>query len=384
MLFSRSHVFPKGTVLFTRKGALYELLEDLGAGPHGERLLLAHKRVQDRRASRVLLKALPLSTASASMKEARKRLEEEVRLAAFLKHPNIARVHGTHKARRILFVITEAVPGYSLNTLLEVAFARGRHFSEPFLLYVGAQVAGALAHAHTCRSATGAPLGIVHRAIDPGRIRVGLDGQVKLMDFGLASARLPGTRTTRRPGARGEVYWAAPEALLGQPEDGRSDLFVLGMVLLEFATGTHLLSAYQMLLQDLWALVPEGEAAALSALIDQTRSAWAGVDPEETILRAATFSPADVAAATRPLSEPLRAIFHKLLRRAPSERYASALTLHDDLTQALRTHGTYNARAATQEIQAALREAGQALAGEEEGARCVPHEDAITTEPAPA
>ncbi|AEI64022.1 serine/threonine-protein kinase [Corallococcus macrosporus] len=384
MLFSRSQPFPRGTVLFTRKGALYELVEDLGAGPHGERLLLAHKRVKDGRAARVLLKALPLSNASAPMKEARERLEEEVRLASFLKYPNIARVHGMHKARRVLFVMTEAVPGYSLNTLLEVAFARGRTFPEPFMLYVGAQVAGALAHAHACRGPTGAPLGIVHRAIDPGRIRVGLDGQVKLMDFGLASARLPGTRATRRPGARGEVYWASPEALLGQPEDGRSDLFALGLVLLEFATGTHLLSAYRMLLQDLWALVPEGEAEALRALIDRTRGAWAGVDPEETIVRAATLSHADVVAATRPLSEPVRAIFHKLLRRAPSERYASALTLQDDLTQALRTYGSYTARTATREIQLALREAGEALAGEEEGAWGAPHEDAITTEPSPA
>jgi len=152
MLFSRSHAFPRGTVLFSHQGALYELVADLGAGPHGERTLLALRRVKDRPARRVLLKALPLSGTSAALKEARQRLEEEVRLAVFLKHPNIARVHGMHKARRVLFVITEAVPGYSLNTLLEVALARRRSFSEPFLLYVGMQVAGALAHAHTCRA----------------------------------------------------------------------------------------------------------------------------------------------------------------------------------------------------------------------------------------
>jgi serine/threonine protein kinase len=212
---------------------------------------------------------------------------------------------------------------------------------------------------------------------------VTLDGEVKLMDFGLASARLPG-QPTRRPGARGEVYWASPEALLGQPEDARSDLFTLGMVLVEFATGRHLLSAPEMTLKHLWALVPEAMREGLDNAIARLQDEWPGVDPEETILRAATFTPTDVDAATQGMSEPTREVFRKLLRRDPAERYSSALKLQEDLSDVLRARGGFSAKQAACEIQAAIMRAGQALAVGEDGAQRLPSQDDITTEPAPA
>jgi serine/threonine protein kinase len=377
-------LFPEGKVLFSLEGATYEMVQDLGSGPHGERVLSALRRVKGRAATPVVLKALPRTAARDGLKEARKRLKEEVKLATFLRHPNIARVHGAHEAKGTLYVITEAVPGCSLNTLLEIAFARERYFPEPFMLYVGAQVAGALAHAHTCRSARGTPLKIVHRAIDSSHIRMTLDGQVKLTDFGVASARLPGERNTRRPGRRGEVFWASPEALLGQSEDAGSDLFTLGMVLLEFATGKHLLTPYHLLEAQLWELVPEAQEEQLRGAIARARSEWGWEGAAETLLRAATFTPADVEAATQPLSEPTRAVFRKLLRRNPADRYTSALVLEDELTKALRAHGRYTARMAAREIQAALQGIGRVLAEEQEGARILSPEDYIETGPGTA
>jgi len=375
--------YPPGTVLFSRGKSTYELVEDLGPGHHGERVLVALRRTHGDASGRVILKALPLPAVTSELKLARKRLEEEVKLASYLRHPNIARVFGMHKARGALYVITECVSGCSLNTLVEVALTHGRHFPESFMLYVGTQVAGALAHAHACQSEKGKPLNIVHRAIDPVRIRVTLAGEVKLMDFGIASARLPGQRTTRRPGARGEVYWASPEALLGQPEDARSDLFTLGMVLVELATGRHLLSAPTMLTEDLWELVPEGERERLGGAIARVQEEWGGVNPEDTVLRAATFTPADVDAATKGLSESTRAVFRKLLRREPEERYPSAMALQEDLSNVLRGRCGYTAKNAADAIQAALRRAGEAMAGDEDGAQSAFCEDDITTEPTP-
>ncbi|MBZ4413731.1 serine/threonine-protein kinase [Myxococcus faecalis] len=376
--------FPLGTVLFSRGKSTYELVEDLGPGHHGERVLVALRRTHGDASGRVILKALPLPAVTSELKLARKRLEEEVKLASYLRHPNIARVFGMHKARGALYVITECVSGCSLNTLVEVALTHGRHFPESFMLYVGTQVAGALAHAHACQSEEGKPLNIVHRAIDPVRIRVTLAGEVKLMDFGIASARLPGQRTTRRPGARGEVYWASPEALLGQPEHARSDLFTLGMVLVELATGRHLLSAPTMLTEDLWELVPEGERERLGGAIARVQEEWGGVNPEDTVLRAATFTPADVDAATKGLSESTRAVFRKLLGRDPAERYPSALELQEGLSNVLRERGGYSAKNAADAIQAALRRAGEAMARDEDGARSAFCQDDITTEPTPA
>jgi len=383
MAYAGSPWFPPGTILFSRGKSTYEMVEDLGPGHHGERVLVARHRVKGDARGRVILKALPLPAVTSELKLARKRLEEEVRLASYLRHPNIGRVYGMHKVQGALYVITESVTGCSLNTLVEVALTHERYFPESFMLYVGAQVAGALAHAHACRSEKGEPLNIVHRAIDPVRIRVTLAGEVKLMDFGLASARLPGQRSTRRPGARGDVYWASPEALLWKSEDARSDLFTLGMVLVEFATGRHLLSAPDMLLDGLWALVPEGERERLGRAIARAQDEWDGVDPEETILRAATFTSADVDTATRGLSEPTRAVFRKLLRREPAERYPSALALQEDLSNVLRERGGYSAKNAADEIHAAMRRAGEAQAAEEDGAQSAFCEDTITTEPSP-
>jgi serine/threonine protein kinase len=379
MPYSGSPWFPPGTALFKHGPATYEMQEDLGPGHHGERVLVATKRVKGEARGKVILKVLPLPAVTSGFRLARQRLEEEVKLATYLQHPSIAPVYGLHKTEGALYVMTECVSGCSLNTLVEVAMTSGRYFSESFMLYVGTRIAGALAHAHACRSETGEPLNIVHRAIDPVRIRLTLDGEVKLMDFGLAYARLPG-QPTRRPEARGEVYWASPEALLGQPEDARSDLFTLGMVLVEFATGKHLLSASDMLTADLWELVPEAERQGLNHAIAQAQDEWGGVNPEDTILRAATFTSADVDAVTQGLSEPTRAVLRRLLRRDPAARYPSALALQEDLSTVLRERGGYGATHAAAEMQAALKRAGKALAAEEDGARSAFCPDEVSTE----
>ncbi|QSQ23733.1 hypothetical protein JY651_01735 [Pyxidicoccus parkwayensis] len=108
------------------------------------------------------------------------------------------------------------------------------------------------------------------------------------------------------------------------------------------------------------------------------------MDPEDRILRAATFTPEDVDAATQKLSAPTRAIFRKLLQRNPAERYASALALQEDMTKVLQERGNYDGTKAAQEIRRALQRAGEALAADEDGAESAFSQDDITTEPAPA
>ena len=189
MVFSRLPAAAPGDVLFRREGIAYELLQDLGPGSHGERILLAVRRGKGREdMGRVIIKTLALRARTAATREARRRLEEEVQLATFLQHQNIARIHGLQEARGALHVIMEAVSGRSLEGLLNLAHARGRYFSESFMLHVGAQVAGALAYAHGCRDEQGQGLHIVHRAIDPTRIRVKLSGKAKLMELKVGEA----------------------------------------------------------------------------------------------------------------------------------------------------------------------------------------------------
>jgi len=384
MVFSRPPALPPGNVLFRSEGIAYELVQDLGLGSHGERVLLALRRGKDREdMGRVIIKTLALPALTAATKEARRRLEEEVQLAAYLQHPNIARVHGLEEAKGGLHVIMEAVSGRSLESLLNLSHACGRYFSESFMLQVGAQVASALAHAHSRRDEKGQPLHIVHRAIDPTRIRVKLTGKAKLMDFGLASAHLPGRRTARLPRARGDAYYTSPEALLGEPEDARSDLFVLGLVLLEFATGRHLLNPPDLLPGELWNLLPETKKERLGDAIARAQDAWAEPDMGEIVLRAATFTAEDVAKAAEKLSAPVRAIFLKLLRRNPSERYTSATEVEERMRRLLHDRDNHGHAEAAAELKEVLVEAGEALAAnEEQGTRRALHPDDVSTEPA--
>ncbi|QSQ23697.1 protein kinase [Pyxidicoccus parkwayensis] len=384
MVFSRPPAYPPGNILFRLDGVAYELARDLGPGSHGERIVLAIKRGRSRKdLGRVLIKMLALPTLTEAMKEARERLEEEVRLAMYLNHPHIARVHGLHASRKALHVILEAVSGRSLEGLLNLSHERERYFSEEFMLHVGAQVAGALAHAHGSRDAQGEPLHIVHRAVDPTRIRVKLSGKAKLTDFGLASAHLPGRRTARVPRVRGDAYYASPEALLGEPEDARSDVFVLGLVLLEFATGRHLLNPPDLLPHDLLRKVPEHERERIGDAIARAQDAWSQPDMGEIVLRAVTFTPEDIARATEGLTESVRALFSRLLRRNPSERYASAAEVEQRMRRLLHEREDYGPKEAAAELHQALVEAGEAVAEDAgPGTGRVPHPDSVTTEPA--
>ncbi|WP_254379950.1 hypothetical protein [Corallococcus exiguus] len=137
-----------GVVLFTQGDTSYEFFRNLGVGRLGERILLSFVRTTQGLGECVVLKCLPLPQGeglSEDFQHTRRRLDEEVRLERYLQHPRIARVHGLVEMTHGLCVVMENLEGLSLNTLLSVAQARGRYFSESFVLYVGAEVAAELA-----------------------------------------------------------------------------------------------------------------------------------------------------------------------------------------------------------------------------------------------
>jgi serine/threonine protein kinase len=382
---SKPPAFPPGYTLLRKEGITYEVVNDLGTASHGERVVLA-RRLDKAGADlgRVIVKFLLLPALTEATKEAHKRLDEEVQLATFLRHQNIARIHGMHSDKWGEYVIMEAVSGLSLDSLLNFALRRGRYFSECFVLHIGAQVASALVHAHTRRDVRERPLRIVHRAIDPTRIRVKRTGKAKLTDFGLASAHLPGRRSVRLPRARGDAYYTSPEALLGQGEDARSDLFVLGLVLLEFATGWHLFHPPELLRADLRELLSEADWIRLGSAIARAQDEWAEPDIEELVLRAATYTPDDVAHAAAKLSEPVRALFQTLLRRDPAQRFASASELEQRMRRLLHERNDYGQADAAAELQQALTDVGELLSTNEDLDRpLILQPDDITTDSGP-
>ncbi|WP_338865187.1 serine/threonine protein kinase [Myxococcus stipitatus] len=354
----------EGLVLFSNGDTSYELFQLLGEGPNGERTLYARPRTPAGIQGKVLVKYVALSDGGAPserQQRARSRLEEEVRLARFLNHPNIARVHGLFERKNALYVASECVGGFTLDSLLGIAQMRGRYFSEPFILYVLAEVAAALAYAHSRTDDAGIPLGIVNRDVNPTRIRLVPRGGVKLTDFGVALSRLAGRVATSLPRPKGDVVYSAPELLLGEEVDGRADLFSLGLTMLEFATGRHLFDPGNAKVTDLEARMTEEEGRRV--LKAAVRSMDAGLTSvgEDAIHWAMAFRPSDVDFAAQGLPEGLQVILRKLLQRLPSERFASA----DELVVALRARMAellpYGPPDAVMEIEQALFDAGNAM-----------------------
>jgi serine/threonine protein kinase len=208
----------------------YRLIARIGAGGMGEVW-----KGEDTRLGRVVaIKVLPPAVASDA--EAVARLKREARTAAQLYHANVATIHSIEEHEGQLFIVEEFVEGEQLTKLI----ARGA-MPEAEICRIGRGVADALAEAHA--------KGIVHRDIKPDNIIV--SGQrVKVLDFGIAkqiglvSATASGTGDaatapllTQQGMILGTIHYMSPEQALGKPLDSRTDLFSLGVVLYEAATG---------------------------------------------------------------------------------------------------------------------------------------------------
>jgi eukaryotic-like serine/threonine-protein kinase len=173
----------------------------------------------------------------------------EAKLAVRLSHANIVQVFDLGRVEDpggevpSYFIAMEYVPGLDLATVL--ARCRRQKLVVPFgmAVFLAAEVAKALDHAHRRRDEHGRPLGIVHRDISPQNILLSWEGEVKVTDFGIAKARdsiIEETTGDARAGrVRGKLAYMSPEQAKAEPVDGRSDLFSLGTVLYEMLTGSN-------------------------------------------------------------------------------------------------------------------------------------------------
>ncbi len=155
--------------------------------------------------------------------DSRRRFEVEARAAARLQHPNIVTVFELGEDRGLPFIAMEMLPGADLEALLR----SGEEIPLGEKLDIVAQVCRGLAYAHE--------RGIVHRDIKPSNIRLLDDGTAKIMDFGIA--KLGGTHLTKTGMMVGTVHYMSPEQVRGQPLDGRSDVFSVGVILYELLAG---------------------------------------------------------------------------------------------------------------------------------------------------
>jgi predicted ATPase len=206
----------------------YEIVGPLGRGGMGEVY-----RARDARLGRdVAVKVLPAHLTQHP--ERIDRFVREARAASSLNHPNIVTIHEIGDAPETgLFIVMELVKGRSLRELMAGPCAYG------MLLQTGRQMAGALAVAHEA--------GIVHRDVKPENVMVRDDDYVKVLDFGLArlvSTRAEDSESETTPGTElgavlGTTRYMSPEQARGEMVTTASDVFSLGIVLYELATGQH-------------------------------------------------------------------------------------------------------------------------------------------------
>ena len=236
----------------------------------------------------------------------------EARLAACLNHANVVQTYevGVEGGRHA--IVMEYLEG---RTLAQIHRQAKEELPLALELRVLADVLAGLHHAHELVDHEGARLDIVHRDVSPQNVFVTYDGQVKLLDFGIAKAANGGSRT--KTGVfKGKLRYTAPERLGGVDADRRSDVFSVGVMLWQRLTG---------------------------------RRMWAGMNDLGIMRSLATGAPIARPRDVNPrVPEVLDAICTKALARAPTDRYATAAELQDALEDHLEAEssaGTHRALA---------------------------------------
>jgi serine/threonine-protein kinase len=228
---------------------------------------------------------------------------DEARLSLFLQHANIVQVFDISKTPdNAYFLVMEYVDGCNLKALIERQKQKGKRIDVGHSVYLMIECCKALQYAHSLEHPeTNEPLGIVHRDISPPNILLSKNGEIKLVDFGLAKANSQIESTD--PGVvKGKFSYLSPEAASGLEVDHRADVFAVGIILWELFTGRRLFygdTDYQTV-----ELVRQARVPSIAAL-----------NPE--------------------IDAELEQVVRKALARDPNDRYQNAADLGDALAQFL-------------------------------------------------
>jgi serine/threonine protein kinase len=265
----------------------YRIIGKLGVGGMG----VVYEAEDVRLSRRVALKFLPDDMAGDP--DAARRFKREAQMVAELNHPHICIIHEVDEDKGRVFIAMERLEG----TNLKLHMAK-KSLETPEVVSIALQVTDALDAAHSRK--------IVHRDIKPGNIFVSASGHVKVLDFGLArrfqtdtsdGQGLEGSTIPGRP--LGTANYMAPERILQMPLDPRCDLFSLGVVIYEMATG---------------------------------RLPFAGTSPSETVTNVLDKAPEPLTKLSPEQPARLERIVRRLLAKRAEDRYQSAAELRRELS----------------------------------------------------
>ena len=236
---------------------------------------------------------------------------DEAKMVAGLNHPNIVQIFDLGEIDESYYIAMEYVHGRDLRTIMKRAREKGLRLPLDLGLRVVSQVCAALEYAHRKKDERGRPMEIVHRDVSPQNILISFEGDVKLVDFGIAKAATKASNTDR--GAlRGKLLYMSPEQAWGRPIDRRSDVFSLGIVLYEMVTETKPFL---------------GAGSEISIL---------------ELVRQCVITPAREVNPRVP--EALDRVIMKALARDPDERYQDAAQMQRSLERFLRERPPVTAR----------------------------------------
>jgi len=211
-------------------GARYELLREIGRGGMGV-AHLALARGPKGFSKLVVLKQMRPSLVG--IPESHRQFLEEARISARLAHPNVVQVHEVCDFEGTPTMVMEYLEGKPLSTIL---WDDGLPAPRALLIYILTKALAGLHAAHDLRDYDGTPLNLVHRDASPHNIFVTFDGQIKVLDFGIAKAE--GSEVETRAGAtKGKLRYMPPEQVLQLQVDRRVDVFAVGVALWEILAG---------------------------------------------------------------------------------------------------------------------------------------------------
>jgi serine/threonine protein kinase len=235
---------------FPQKFGSHVLLAPLGQGGMGA-VYLAMSGHREMETLCVVKRMLP---ALLSHPEHVRRFRHEADLARQLVHSNLAHTHNIGEVDGEVFLVQEFVEGNDVSALLDHMAAQGRALPVPVAIYIVSEIARGLAYAHDFEK-----LNLVHRDINPPNVRLTYAGEVKLLDFGIASSDLHGEPSAEHRAA-GKLWHLAPEQLRsGAKLDRRTDIYALGVLLWELLTQRPIGTTVDATSQPLSAPETEGE-----------------------------------------------------------------------------------------------------------------------------
>jgi serine/threonine protein kinase len=235
---------------------------------------------------------------------------DEAKIAVQLNHANIAQIYDLGKIDDSFFIALEYISGKDLRTIWDRHKKRGLLLPIPMSVYIMSRVCEGLDYAHRKKDAGGRDLNIVHRDVSPQNCLISYEGEVKVIDFGIAKAANKASKTQAGI-LKGKFGYMSPEQVRGLPLDRRSDIFSTGIILYELLTGERL-------------FVGESDFSTL----EKVRNV--------EILPPSTYN--------RKIPDTLEKIVLKALSKDPDDRYQSAYDLQEELQRFLILNKTNFAR----------------------------------------